>query len=349
MMSYKPILLPIDWLVKVKNYDVNKITNLPSRCIAKNVKQFILDKKESIIGASFIQVFLNAVVKEKFNIYSDFIDIPEFIIDKTFSEIKGETGLRFCEKFDSLINELLAFQEVLKIEGFKPIQKQRADGQSDFFIKKYCLEYEAEVKFKMADQAFHNSITHLIMGHSMFVYAHCLVGKIVKVNIKLPANQINDSNKKRVYQKVENWCKNQLCIFSDNDLSITIKNGTDAKLNIICGDVVRRGIIPDSYEIQKILKSHIEKIQTQFKKRNSKRSVGIIMWSIPWNYDTEEIVTIEKNIKDGIQLCLDSMGYICDRLYIYLAKLKKPLLFKQKRKKKHSISPKTQSNAKKNV
>lgn len=329
MMLHKPILLPQNWIELVTNYDTTKIINLTPQYIANNVKQFILDKKENIIGARFIQVFLDAVVKEKYDIFSDFVDIPEFIIDEAFSEIKGETGLRFCEKFDSLINEILAFQKILKEKGFKPIQKQRADGQSDFFIKKYCLEYESEVKFKMSDQSFHDSITHLIMGHSMFLNTHCLVGKKVKVNIKLPANQINDSNKKRVYNKVDQWCKSQLCDFSDNDLDINIENGTKGSLNIACGDNVRLGTVPESCEVHIILKSHMEKIQSQFQKRNPTRSIGIIMWATPWNYDTEENETIEKNIRDGIQCGLDSMGYICDRLYIYPTKLKKALLFKQ--------------------
>ena len=331
MMSHKPILLPSNWLQLVEDYDITKIANSTSQCITKNVKQFILDKNESIIGARFIQVFLDSVVKEKFDIFHDFKDIPEFIIDEAFSEIKGETGLRFCEKFDSLINELLAFQEVLKKEGFIPIQKQRTDGQSDFFIKKYCLEYEAEVKFKMADQSFHDSITHLIMGHSMFLYAHCLVGKRVNINLKLPTNQINDSNKKRVYVTVEQWCKSQLCDFSDDDLDITIENGTKNSLNIECGDSTRIGIVPDICEAHIILKAHMGKIQSQFRKRNPKRSIGIIMWATPWNYDSEELEAIEKNIIDGVKCGLDSMGYVCDRLYIYTTKLKKPLLFKQKR------------------
>lgn len=331
MMLHKPILLPQNWIELVTNYDTTKIINLTPQFIANNVKQFILDKKESIIGSRFIQVFLNAVVKEKYDIFSDFVDIPEFIIDEAFSEIKGETGLRFCEKFDSLINEILALQKILKVKGFKPIQKQRADGQSDFFIKKYCLEYEAEVKFKMADQAFHDSITHLIMGHSMFSNTHCLVGKRVKVNIKLSAGQINDSNKKRVYQKVENWCKSQLCHFTDTELDITIENGTKSSLNIECGDSVRIGVILEPCDAHIILKAHMGKIQSQFKKRNPKRSIGIIIWETPFNYDTDEIEFIEKNIKNGIQSGLDSMGYICDKLYIYPSVLKKPILFKQKK------------------
>ncbi|MDD2904962.1 MAG: hypothetical protein WBK95_10395 [Sulfurimonas sp.] len=330
MMFHKPVLLPQNWLQLVEEYDVTQIANWTSQSIAKNVKQFILDKKESIIGARFVQVFLDSVVKGKFDVFSDFIDIPKFIIDEAFSEIKGEVGLRFCEKFDSLINEILAFQEVLKKEGFKPIQKSRANGKSDFFIKKYCLEYEAEVKFKMADQSFHDSVTHLIMGHSMFLNAHCLVGKKVKVNIKLPANQINDSNKKRVYSKVEQWCKSQLCNFSDADLDITIENDTEGSLNIDCVDSVRMGTVPEICDAHIILKTHMEKIQFQFKKRNPKRSIGIIIWATPWNYDSEKIKTIEQNIKDGIQCGLDSMGYVCDKLYIYPTKLKKPILFKQK-------------------
>lgn len=329
-MICSPILLPTNWIKLVEEYDISKIKNQSSKCIAKNVKQFILEKKEDIIGSRFIQVFLNAVVKEKYDIFSDFIDIPDFIIDEAFSEIKGEVGLRFCEKFDSLIIELLAFQEVLNKEGFKPIQKQRADGQSDFFIKKHCLDFEAEVKFKMTDQAFHDSITHLIMGHSMLLNANCLVGKRVKINIKLHANQIKDSNKTRVYKKVEQWCKSQLCDFSDDDLDITMEKGTESLLNIECGDNVRIGTVPEICDAHIILKSHMEKIQSQFKKRNPKRSIGIIIWSTPWNYDTEEITTIEKNIRNGILCSLDSMGYICDRLYIYSTKLKKLFLFIQK-------------------
>uniref|UniRef100_UPI004047A42D hypothetical protein n=1 Tax=Aliarcobacter sp. TaxID=2321116 RepID=UPI004047A42D len=331
MMLHKPILIPQNWIELVTNYDTTKIINLTPQYIANNVKQFILDKKESIIGSRFIQVFLNAVVKEKYDIFSNFVDIPEFIIDEAFSEIKGETGLRFCEKFDSLINEILAFQKILKVKGFKPIQKQRADGQSDFFIRKYCLEYEAEVKFKMSDQSFHDSITHLIMGYSMLVNAHCLVGKRLKVNIKLSSNQINDSNKKKVYQKIENWCKNQLCDFSDNDFDITIENGTKDSLNIECGDNVRISTVAEICDAYIILKSHMEKIQSQFEKRNPKRSIGIIIWETPFNYDTDEIELIEKNIKNGIQSGLDSMGYICDKLYIYPSVLKKSILFKQKK------------------
>jgi hypothetical protein len=331
MMIHQPILLPPNWLQLVEEYDVTKITNLTSKCIIENLKRFILNKKESIIGARFVQDFLDAVVKEKYDIFNDFIDIPKFIIDQAFSEIRGETGLRFCEKFDSVINELLAFQEVLKKENFTPIPRQRADGQSDFFIKKDCLEYQAEVKFKMADQSFYESVTHLIMGHSMFSYAHCLVGKKIKVEIKLPSNKINDSNKKRVYEKVEEWCKYQLYNFSDNDLNIIIENGTERILQIECADNTRLEIIPEPCEVCVILKSHMKKIQSQFQKRNPERSIGIIMWSTPWNYDSEKKDIIEKNIRDGIECGLKSMGYICDRLYIYPTNLKKSLLFKQKK------------------
>jgi len=330
-MICTPALLPLNWLDLVNNYDILKIENKTSQYIAKNIQRFILDKKETIIGARFVQVFLDAVVKEKYNIFNDFIDIPEFIIDEAFEEIKGEIGLRFCEKFDSLISELLAFQEVLKKRGFKPIQKQRAEGQSDFFIKKYCLEYEAEVKFKMGEQSFHDSITHLIMGYSMLLNANCLVGKEISINIKLQAPNINDSNKQRVYQKVEHWCKSILCDFSDEDLDIAIGNGTEKILNIKCGDSVRLGLVPESNVVSSVLKNHMLKIKTQFEKRNPKRSIGIIIWDTPWNYDLEKKEQIEANIVSGIKSEIDSIGFICDRLYIYPTTLKRSLLFKSKK------------------
>lgn len=331
MMLHIPSKLPNDWLSLVQNYNTNNIKNNTAQIIATYTKGFILDKKETIIGARYVQVFLENVLNNNYNnTYPDFINIPNFVIEEVFSEIKGEHGLRFCEKYDSIIAELLAFQEVLKIEGFKAIQKQRKDGSSDFFVKKYCLEYEAEVKFKMADQSFHDAITHLIMGHSMFDYAHSLVDKKVIVKIKLPANEINDRNKKRIYEKVENWCKSSLADYSDDDLDIFIKDGNNDILEIQCSDNVRIGTIPEPKEIQMVLKSHMEKIQKQFQKRKPKRSIGIIIWSTPWNYNKEHIVEIEEKIKDGIQCGLDDIGFICDRLYVYPTGLKKSLMFKQK-------------------
>ena len=330
-MIYTPTLLPLNWLELVKSYDISKINNKTSQSIASNLQKFILDKKENIIGARYVQKFLKAVIKENYEIFDDFIDIPTFIINEAFFEIRGELGLRFCEKFDSIIIELLAFQEVLKERNFTLIEKERAEGESDFFIKKHCLEYEVEVKFKMADQSFHNTITYLIMGYLMLLNSNCLIGKEVIIKIKLSPSEINQRNKPRVYKKVEDWCKSDLSDFSDNDLDITIENGTKNFLKITCGDNIRIGIVPEICEAHLILKSHMEKIQSQFKKRNPKRSIGIIMWSTPWNYDTEQIDVIEQNIKDGIQCALDSMGYVCDKLYIYPMKLKKPLLFKQKK------------------
>jgi len=331
MILHTPSKLPNNWLSLVQNYNTNNIKNNTAKIIATYTKSFILDKKETIIGARYVQVFLENVLNNNYdNIYPDFINIPNFIIEEVFSEIKGENGLEFCEKYDSVIAELLAFQKVLKIEGFKAIQKQRKDGGSDFFVKKYCLEYEAEVKFKMADQSFHDAITHLIMGHSMFDYAHSLVGKKVIVKIKLPANEIKGKNKRIIYEKVENWCKIPLADYSDDDLDIFIKDGNTNILKIQCSDNVRIGTVLEPKKIQKILKAHMEKIQKQFKKRKPKRSIGIIIWSTPWNYNKEHIVEIEKKIKDGIQYGLDDIGFICDRLYVYPIGLKKSLIFKRK-------------------
>ena len=323
--------LPSDWLSLVDSYNTENIKNNTERIIAIYTKKFILDKKETIIGARYVQVFLENVLNNNYdNLYPDFINIPDFVIEEAFSEIKGNIGLRFCEIYDSRIAELLAFQEVLKIEGFKAIQKQRENGSSDFFVKKYCLEYEVEVKFKMADQSFHDAITHLIMGYSMLSYAHSLVGKKVIVKIKLPANEINDKNKKRVYAKVENWCKSSLDNYSDDDLDIFIKDGNDNILKIECSDNARRGIIPKSTEVQMILKAHMQKIQKQFQKRKPKRSIGIIIWSTPWNYNNKDhSVEIEENIKNGIRDGLNDIGFVCDRLYVYSTGLKRSLMFKQ--------------------
>jgi len=331
MMIHQPTLLPSNWIELVNNFDTSKIESMEGQIIAEKIKGLILEKQESIIGARLIQVFLSAVINKKYNIYEDFHSIPKYIIDEAFSEIKGEVGLRFCEKLESILIELISFRDVLQINGFTLIEKERAEGQSDFFLKKHCLEYEAEVKFKMSDQSFHDSITHLIMGYSMLLSANCLIGKEVSINIKLQAVHINDSNKKRVYQKVENWCKTILCDFSDEDLDITIGNGTDKIVGIKCGDSARLGVVPESNVVSNILKNHMFKIKTQFENRNPKRSIGIIVWATPWNYDSEEKEQIEANIINGIQSEIDSIGYICDRLYIYPTKLKKSLLFKSKK------------------
>lgn len=112
-----PCKLPTNWLNLVQNYNTNNIKNDTAQIIAKYTKDFILEKKETIIGARYIQVFLENVLNNNYDdIYSDFIDIPNFVIEEVFSEIKGEYGLRFCEKYASIIAELLAFQEVLKIK-----------------------------------------------------------------------------------------------------------------------------------------------------------------------------------------------------------------------------------------
>ena len=63
MMLHQPVLLPVNWLELVQNYDILKIKNQTSKCIAQQVQKFILDKRETIIGARFIQVFLDAVIK----------------------------------------------------------------------------------------------------------------------------------------------------------------------------------------------------------------------------------------------------------------------------------------------
>jgi len=331
MMMHQPTLLPNNWLELVNDFDITKIETIEAQIIAEKIKALILEKQDNIIGSRLIQVFLSAVVNEKYNIYQDFYSIPKYVIDEAFSEIKGEIGLRFCEKLESVLIELISFRDILQINNFTPIEKERAEGQSDFFIKKYCLKYEAEVKFKMGDQSFHDSITHLVMGCSMFLNTHCLVGKEVSIKIKLAPNDINHKNKSRVYKKVEQWCQSQLSNFSDEDIDITIENGSEKVLKIECGENTRIACVPTSEEVAKILKSHMKTIQSQFIKRKPKRSIGIIVWNTPFNYDSEEKEQIEANIVSGIQSEIDSIGFICDRLYIYTTTFKKSLLFKSKK------------------
>lgn len=337
MMIYQPTLLPTHWLKLVNDFDSSKIRTIEGQLIAEKIKGLILEKEDSIIGSRLIQVFLSAVINENYDIYEDFHSIPKYVIDETFSEVENKqklNGLGFCEKFDSILIEMIAFRDILQTNNFTPIEKKRAEGQSDFFIKKHCLEYEAEVKFKMGDQSFHDSITHLVMGYSMFLNAHCLVDKEVVIKIKLSPSEINQTNKPRVYKKVEGWCKSDLCDFSDDDIDITVKNGSEKILQIKCGEKTRLATIPTSYEVAKILKSHMKRIQRQFTRRNPKRSIGIIIWDTPFNYDTEKKEEIEANILNSIQSEIDSTDFICDRLYIYPTALKKSLLFKSKKGQK---------------
>ncbi len=334
MMIHQPTLLPSNWLELVSDFDISKIETIEVQIIAKKIKALILEKEDSIIGSRLIQIFLSAVVNKNYNIYEDFNSIPKYVIDEAFFEIENKPklkGLRFCEKFDSVLIELIAFRDILQMNNFTPIEKERVEGQSDFFIKKYCLEYEAEVKFKMGDQSFYESITNLIMGYSMFLKVNCLVGKEISINIKLQSSHINDNNKKRVYQKVEQWCQSDLCNFSDDDIDITVEDGSEKYLKIECGENTRIACIPTSNDVSAILKSHIQTIKKQFTKRNPKRSIGIIVWTTPINYDSEEKKQIKANIISSIQSEINSLGYICDRLYIYPTALKKSLLFKRKK------------------
>lgn len=310
-MLYKLKSLPENWLELVNDFDTNKVNTIAAQIIAEKMKGFVLDKKESIIGANLVQSFIKAVIEE------------------AFSEIKGEIGLHFCEKIISIKIELFAFDEILQAHKFIPIEKERKEGQSDFFIEKDGIEYEAEVKFKMGYQSFHNTITSLIIGQTMINDANELVNKRVEVNIKLEPKDINDSNKNRIYSDVVKWCQKEWTDFNNDDIEISIKDEIAKAdvINIQCGDRVQWSYIPKPDEISKILLSPIRKIKKQFDKRNPANSIGIIVWHTTWGYDTEESDQIVENIEKGIRNTVGSCCKVCDQLYVYPTILKRSLLF----------------------
>lgn len=335
MTIHKINPLPINWLDSIKKFDPNEVSTPGGQEIARILKNFVLEKKESIIGSVNIQNFIIWVLNSNKEMFQDYGFIPISIIQEVFSEIRREKGLGFCEKLDSTFIELIAFRDILKKNGFSIYKTSRKSGSSDFFIKKYCLKYEAEVKFKRADQALHQSIEYLLVGKSMVtsLFQKKLIGKRIYVNIKIPPQDITNSVKKRIYEKVEKWSSSELNDFSDEDIDITIRvyeshNGFTA---FECSDKTRLGIYPEPKEIVSILSPNLTRIKEQFQKRRPQRSIGIVVWETPWNYNFEEKEKMESLIITGVHDAIVNTDIHCDRLYIYPTGLKKILCCKYKK------------------
>ena len=329
-MIHKIKLLPSDWLESIKKFDPNKVTTVGGQEIARVLKNFVLEKKETIISSDNIQYFITSVLASRNEMFQDYNSVPTSIIQEVFSEIGGEKGLGFCEKLDSTFIELIAFRDILQKNGFNAYEVSRKSGSSDFFIKKYCLTYEAEVKFKRADQALHRTIEHLIIGKSMIKpsFEKTLIGKKININIKLSPDEINNSSKSRIYKTVEKWSDGTLQNYSDSDIEIMVVNGDKEYFFVNSSDIVRSGIFPKEEDINHILSPLLLKIKKQFEKRKPKRSIGIIVWDTPWNYNFEEKEKMEKILIESIKYSIVNANIYSDRLYIYPYGLKKILSFK---------------------
>ena len=203
-------ILPTDWLGSVLDFDI-KTSSLSknNQIIATRIMSYIKDEKEKSLTDNLVCRFVKHIIFKDTFLGTYYDGIPDKLLHESLDESKGERGLNFTRKVNSIFVELFAYQYFRK-EGYVISKPERLEGSADLIMLKDGTEYNFEVKLKESIDIFKSRLFSYIDGQSLLAKNAFLRDKTFEIRLKVDAP--NYEIQKDILEEVDSFIekKNEL-------------------------------------------------------------------------------------------------------------------------------------------
>lgn len=307
--------LPEDWMIIVKNFDVDKSElSDNNKIIASRLMPIILEEKEKSLSNSLLRILIKFIIFD-IDFLEHYDNLPQKLIEDAFDEIKKERGINLDRKLHSLFVEFMTYQDLCK-KNYQIVDSKREEGSCDLIMSKDNKTYNIEVKYKESPDVGKSRLYDYIDGYSLFRENEFLREKTFEINLKV--DSLNYNNLQDILEEIDIFINEKKDIYDGQHLQIF----DTKKRNLLNRDVGQTAQYLNNFHIQtidnvdglinKILiekNGHITKLIKKSEKYNLEDNfIGCLVWNIPFHTDIDNDKI--KQAFEKLQLDFDLFVYI---------------------------------------